>query len=60
MQLVEALRCKTEGRVFDSRSFHWNFSLIYSFWSHYGPGVDAASNRNEYQEFLLNVKVAGA
>ena len=30
------------------------------FWSHYGPGVDSASNRNEYQEYFLGVKVAGA
>ena len=27
-QLVEALRYKPEGRGFDSRSYHWNFSLI--------------------------------
>jgi len=26
----------------------------------YGPGVDSASNRNEYQEYFLGVKVAGA
>jgi hypothetical protein len=26
-QLVEALRYKSEGRGFDSRSYHWNFSL---------------------------------
>ena len=26
-QLVEALRCKSEGRGFDSRWCHWNFSL---------------------------------
>ena len=26
-QLVEALRYKPEGRGFDSRLFHWNFSL---------------------------------
>jgi len=31
-----------------------------SFWSHYGPGVDSASNRNEYQECFLGVKAAGA
>ena len=30
------------------------------FRSHYGPGVDSASNRNEYQEFFLGVKAAGA
>jgi len=28
--------------------------------SHYGPGVDSASNRNEYQEHFPGVKVAGA
>jgi hypothetical protein len=26
-QLVEALRYKSEGREFDFRWFHWNFSL---------------------------------
>ena len=25
-------------------------------WSHYGTGVDSASNRNEYQEYFLGVK----
>jgi len=29
--------------------FHWHKS----FWPHYGPGVDSASNRNEYQEYFL-------
>jgi len=32
---------------------------IKSFRSHYGPGVDSASNRNEYQEYFLGVKAAG-
>ena len=36
------------------------FFDIKSFRSHYGPGVDSASNRNEYQELFLGVKVAGA
>ena len=31
-----------------------------SFRSHYVPGVDSASNRNEYQEYTLGVKAAGA
>jgi len=35
---------------------HWQKS----FRSHYGPGVDSASNRNEYQEYLPGVKAAGA
>jgi len=33
---------------------------IKSFRSHYGPGVDSASNRNEYQEHFLGVKAVGA
>ena len=37
------------------------FSIdIKSFWSHYGPGVDSASNRNEYKECSLGVKAADA
>ena len=36
------------------------FIDIKSFRSHYGPGVDSASNRNEYQECFLGVKAAGA
>jgi hypothetical protein len=28
--------------------------------SHYGSGVDSASNRNEYQEYFLGVNAAGA
>ena len=51
-QLIEALRYKPEGRGFDSRWCHWNFSLPYSFRLHHGPEVDSASNRNEYQEYL--------
>ena len=33
---------------------------IKSFRSHYGPGVDSASNRNEYQKYFLGVKAAGS
>ena len=36
------------------------FVDIKSFRSHYGPGVDSASNRNEYQEYFLGVNVVGA
>ena len=36
------------------------FIDIKSFRSHCGPGVDSASNRNEYQEYFLGVKAAGA
>jgi hypothetical protein len=59
-QLVEALRYKLKGRGIDSRRCHWNFSLTLFFRPRYGPGVDSASKRNEYQEHFLEVKVAGA
>jgi hypothetical protein len=36
--------------------FHWHKS----FWSHYGLGVDSASNRNKYKENFLGVNAAGA
>ena len=50
-QLVEALRCKPEDRGYDGI-----FSLTQPFRPHYGPGVDSASNRNEYQEYFLGRK----
>jgi hypothetical protein len=34
--------------------------LTLSFRPHYGPGVDSASNGNEYKEYSLEVKAAGA
>ena len=36
------------------------FIDIKSLRSHYGPGVDSASNRNEYHEYFLGVKAASA
>jgi len=36
------------------------FVDIKSFRSHYDPGVDTASNRNEYRDYFLGVKAAGA
>jgi hypothetical protein len=51
--VVKVLRYKSEGRWFDSRWCHWKFSVTQSFRSHYGPGVDSASNRNESQEHFL-------
>ena len=36
------------------------FIDIKSFRSHCGPGVDSASNRNEYQENFLGIKAVGA
>ena len=56
--VVKVLWYKSEGRWFDSRWCNLNFSLTQSFRSHYGPGVDSASNRNEYQEYFLGLKAA--
>jgi len=55
-QFVEVLRYKPGGRGFDSRRFHWNFSLTCLFPPHYGPGIDSSSNRNEYQEYFVEGK----
>jgi spore maturation protein CgeB len=58
--VVKVLRYKSEGRWFDPR---WCRGIIHwqkSFWSQYGPGVDSASNRNEFQEYFLGVNAAGA
>jgi len=57
--VVKVLCYKSECRWFDPSWCHWIFH-IKSFRSHCGPGVDSASNRNEYQEFFLGVKAAGA
>jgi len=55
--VAQWLRCcstnpKVAGSIPDSD--------IKSFRPHYGPGVDSASNKNEYQEYFLGVKAAGA
>ena len=54
--------CATNRKVAGSipASVSGFFIDIKSFRSHYGPGVDSASNRNEYQEYFLGVKTAGA
>ena len=51
-KVVKVLCYKSEGRWFDPSWCHWSFSLT----SHNGPGVDSASNRNEYQEHFLGGK----
>jgi len=54
--LVKALRYKLEGRVFDSRRIHRDFSLTYSLRPHFDSGIDSSSNINDYQEYLLGDK----
>jgi hypothetical protein len=62
--VAQWLRCcaatnwKVAGSIPDGVSGF--FIGIKSFRSHYVPGIDSASNRNEYQEHFLEVKVAGA
>jgi len=54
--------CATNRKVADSipAGLSGFFIDIKSFRSHYGTGVDSASNRNEYQEYFLGIKEAGA
>jgi hypothetical protein len=54
--VVNVLRYKSEGRWFDPRWCHGIFQWQKHFWSRYGPGVDSASNRNEYQVYFLGGK----
>jgi hypothetical protein len=54
-KLADALYYKPEERGFDSRRV-LNFSIYEFFQTHYGPEVDSASNRNEYQKIFLRVK----
>jgi len=49
-------RCATNWKV--TGSVPADVVDIKSFRSHYGLGVDSASNRNEYQEHFLGVKAA--
>jgi len=52
VQLVELPRYKPEGWGFDSWSGHCG--------PHFGPGIDSASNRIEYQGCFLEVKETSA
>ena len=54
--------CATNRKVVGSipASVIGFFIDIKAFRSHYGPGLDSASNRNEYQEHFLGVKAASA
>jgi len=55
--VVKVLCYKSEDRWLESQLVSLEFFIdIKSFRSHYGPGVNSASNRNEYQEHFLGVK----
>jgi len=49
-KVAGSIPARVSGFFIDIKSFRW----------HYGPGVDSASNINEYQEYILGVKAAGA
>jgi len=60
--VAQWLRCRATNRKVASSipgGVSGFFIDIKSLRSHYGPGADSASNRNEYQEHFLGVKVAG-
>jgi hypothetical protein len=46
--MLGATNQKVAGSIPDGG--HWIFQLTLSFQPHCDPGVDSASNRNEYQE----------
>ena len=61
--MAQWLRCCTTNRKVvgsNQAGVSGFFVDIKSFRSYYEPGVDPASNRNEYREFFFGVKVAGA
>jgi len=61
--VVQWLRCCATNRKVNGSipvGVSGFFIDIKSFRSHYDPGVDSASKRNEYQEYFLGVKAAGA
>jgi len=64
IEVAQWLRCcaanrKIAGSI-PSSGVSGFFIDINSFRSHNGPGFDSASNRNEYQEYFVGVKAAGA
>jgi len=55
-QVVEAPCYKPEGHGFSTQWCQWNFSLTKFLCPHYGPQVNSASNRIEFQEYFLEDK----
>jgi hypothetical protein len=59
--VAQWLRCSvTNRKVAGSIPANVNgfFVDMKSFGSHYGPGVDSASNRNEYHKYFVGVRAA--
>jgi hypothetical protein len=55
-EVVEALCYMPESHRFDPDRGLQDFSLTYSFRPHFGPKINAASNKNEYQGSPLRGK----
>jgi len=59
-------KCNIHKTIVYSATLHNRYDLkcevvcYYFDIVHYGPGVDSASNRNEYQVYFLGAKAAGA
>ena len=58
--VVKALRYYSGGPRIDSLWCQCFFQWHISFRPYYGPRIDSAPSENEYQEYLLGVKAAGA
>ena len=59
-QSVEALRYKPEGRGFDSRLCHWNFSLAYPSGRTMALGLTQLLTEMSIRNIPWGVKAAGA
>jgi len=58
--LVDALRCKTEGRWLDYRWDNFDFSLTYSFRLPCESGVDSVSEKESTKHVFLRANATGA
>ena len=60
VQLVEELRYQDGRSRVRFPMVSMEFFIDTTFWLHYGPVVESASNRNAYQKYILAVKADGA
>lgn len=58
--MEQVVRRCIEGYRFDSWWGYQDFWLTQSFQLDCGPGIDLASNRNQYQEYPWEVKADSA
>ena len=58
--VAQWLRCRATYRKVAGSIPHGDIGIFHWHNPSDRPGVDSASNRNEYQEYFLGVKAAGA